>query len=133
MAFAGHNSVVSAATGSAATYTAIDGIKQFSISDGRTLLDITDFSDIDIVARLYGLRDFSVSVSGDYEPTGTGWANLQHQYLSGSPLFVKVLPTSTTGFHYELLVESFSISASVDGSAEVSAVLQANGKTPTLV
>jgi len=135
MAFAGHNTVLTAATGSGASYESFNGAKSFTINDGRDLLDITDFADVDIRARLYGLRDFSVSVSGDYEPatSGTAWSNIQHQYLNGSPIFVKVLPTSTTGFMYELLVESFSISASVDGTAEVSVTMQANGKTPTLI
>jgi predicted secreted protein len=133
MALAGHQVLVSCATGASATYAVMDGIKQFSLNDSRDLLDITDFRDAIVRARIVGLRDYQVSLSGEIEPGDTGYAHAKACYDAGTPLTLALLhnTTTTAGFGYQVMLESFEVSASVDGTVELSISGSASsGTTP---
>lgn len=131
MALAAHQALVSAATGVSANYTALDGIKQFSVNDSRDMLDITDFKDAIVRARIAGLRDFSVNMSGEFEPTDVGYLNLRSGYETGVPVSIVILhnTSSTAGFGFPVLVESMEISGGVEGTVEVSISAQASSGT----
>ena len=139
MAKAGYNLLVTCATGvgtTSATFTAINGIKSFTLSDSRTLLDITDFADGDIMARLQGLRDISVSLSGDLEAADVGFLNLQAAYTAGNDVGLAVYTSAnatTAGFIYRMAIESLEYSGSADGKAEISASLMINASAGSAV
>lgn len=137
MAIAGYDTLVSVATGSSATYVPLNGIKQFSISDSRDLLDITDFADSNVHARIAGLRDVSVDLSGDYELTDTtGWGKLRAAYDAGEDTIIQILTSAvatTAGFAFRMKAASLEISAGADGKAEVSVNLMINSSAATAI
>lgn len=137
MAIAGYQNLLSVATGDSATYVAINGIKSFSISDSRDLLDITDFADSNVHARLAALRDVTVEASGDYELTDTtGWGKLRAAYDAGDDIIVQILTSAvatTAGFAFRMKAASIDISAAADGKAEVSVNLMINSSAATAI
>jgi predicted secreted protein len=137
MALAGDTTVITIATGISSTVMVTDGIKQFTVADSRDLYDITDFADGNVRARLAGLRDYNVSLSGDFESASTAYLFLRASYEAGIPCAVRTHmggPSGASiGYAYLCLVESLEVSASVDGTVEFSASLQSSsGTTPFL-
>lgn len=127
MPLAGYNVVVSVATGASATYTAFDGISDLSISDSSDLLEITDFTDSRLRRRIAGMRDISISLSGDVETTAVAYTNARAVYEAGNPLVVRILPDGTNGLAFSMLISSFERSATVDGKVELSLSLEHEG------
>lgn len=149
MAFPGHLALVTSATGTILTgsgsYSTINGIKNLQIQDSRDLLDITDFNDVNVHARLAALRDVKVTISGDYENFGTttaGWNNIAAAFAAGNNCALQMFLSAscsgfaqTQGFAYTFLVESIAYNAAVDGKVEISVALaiDASSGTPILV
>jgi predicted secreted protein len=133
MALAGDTTVITVATGISSTVMITDGIKQFSISDSREMYDITDFADGNVRARINGLRDYQVSLSGELESVSTAYLFLRSSYESGVPCAIRTHlggpAGASLGYAYLCLVESLEISASVDGTVEFSASLQSSSGT----
>ena len=135
-AIAGYNAAVTCATGSAGTFSAIQGIKSVKIGDSRDALDVTDFADGNIHARIMGLRDLKLDLSGDYEAADTGFLKLQAAYNAGDDLCVNVFTSAvatTSGFSYVMKVASLDINGSVDGKLEVSASLMTNATSASIL
>lgn len=135
MAIAGYKSLVTCATGSGATFSALDGIKSFAISDSRDELDVTDFLDGgNVRARLSALRDVSLELSGDFEPSDTGYAKLRACYDNGTDVAVIVYASAeatTAAFQYLMKIGNIDINAAVDGKAEVSISMMINSSSGT--
>lgn len=130
MALGGYNVVTSIATAATgATYSVMDGNINFSLSDGDTVLDITDFSDSRTRRRIAGLRDLSASLDGDLELTDTAYAKIKAAKAAGNPIGLKVLADGTNGMCFSMLVESIERAASVDGKVTVKISLQHEGTT----
>lgn len=127
MPLAGYNVVVSVATGASATYTAFDGISDLSVSDSSDLLEITDFTDSRLRRRIAGMRDISISLSGDVETASVAYTNARAVYEAGNPLIVRILPDGTNGLAFSMLISSFERSATVDGKVELSLSLEHEG------
>lgn len=135
MALAGHDIVVTAATGASVTAIALDGIKSITVSDSRDLLDVTDFADGNVRARIAALRDYSVSMSGDFEPADTGYLLVKACYENGNTLWVRKhmggAAGASVGFMYPVLIESLEVTGAVEGKLELSVSTQAStGTTP---
>jgi predicted secreted protein len=134
MALPGHNVVISSASGTTATFTAMDGIKSFTIDDGVNLLDITDFASSNVHARLAALRDFSIKLSGEFEVGDVGYTNVRTAFDNGLYCGIKILWGGTAGFSWPVKCESISITGAVDGKLEVSLSLQSSeGVAPLAV
>lgn len=134
MANAGYNALVTCATGAAATFTVLGGIKSMKISDSRDLLDITDFNDGNVHARLAALKDIKVDISGDFEPADAGWLKLQACYDAGTDVALKLYTSAvatTAGYGYLLQIASIDINGSVDGKNEVSVSTMINTSSGT--
>jgi len=128
MALPGYNvtvSVSTAATGG--TYSGFDGIMDFSLSDGRDVLETTDFAGTSLKTRIVGLRDLSASLSGQLEAADTAYAKVKAAYNAGNPIGLQITRDGTNGLVMEMVVESIERSASVDGLVEVSISLQHSG------
>lgn len=139
MALAGDTTVITIATGISVAVSVMDGVKQFSVNDSRNLYDITDFADGNVRARLAGLRDYQIQLSGDYErgSAPSAFLNLQAAYEAGNPITVRThlggAAGASVGYAYLCLVESLEVSASVDGTVEFSASMSSSsGTTPFL-
>lgn len=136
MAIAAYNSLVTCATGASATYTIINGIKSFKIGDSRDQLDITDFNDGNVRARLAALRDVKVDLSGDYEPSDGGWAKLLACYTAGTAGVFQILTNATapsSGFAYIMQIGGFDLNGAVDGKVEVSTNLMIDATSGTCI
>ncbi len=130
MALPGYNVEVSVATGASAVYTAFDGISDLTISDSSDLLEITDFTDSRLRRRIAGMRDISISLSGDVETGSVAYTNARAVYEAGNPLVVRTIVTTsggTSGMAFSMLISSFERSATVDGKVEISLSLEHEG------
>jgi predicted secreted protein len=135
MALAGHPvKVYAKSTGATPTASdEVDGINNVTYSPKVDLLDVTDFKDTSgAKLKLAGLIDGSISLSGDYEPTDAPQSLLRTSMTSGASVWLSVHfnpsgTTGTKGFIVECKVESFEVSAAVDGKAEFSCSLQFTG------
>ena len=137
MPIAGFNASVTVATGRAATYVEMDGIKDFKIGDSRDLLDVSAFNDPTAVhARLAALRDVKLDISGDFEPADTAYTRLLGSYEAGETLCVKLYTSAvapTSGFGYMLKIASLDISGAVDGKIDASFSLMADSAATTAI
>jgi predicted secreted protein len=135
MALAGHPVLVYAKATNAAAVSGdeVDGINSVSYGPSLDLLDVTDFKDTTgTKLKLAGLKDGSISLSGDLEMTDAPQTLLRTAAGDGSSVWMTIHfnpsgAASAKGFQVECKVESFEISASVDGKVEFSASLQFNG------
>lgn len=131
MAIAGHLSTVTVSSNDT-TYNAVDGIKSAEFSPAVAMLETTDFNDATGArTRIAGLKDGSISLSGDYEESDTGAALIRTQWASGGNLYLKFAPNGTTGFKVLTIVQDYKVSSSFDGTVQFSATLQFNGAVST--
>jgi hypothetical protein len=112
----------------------MDGIKDFTLSDKDDLLDTTDFVGANASrtrSRLVGLRDATLSLSGDLEFSDTGFANCRAAKRSGSASAAFQVwfntGTSSAGFALVAVVESIEFNGNVEGKAEVKINASVNG------
>jgi predicted secreted protein len=132
LALVGHAAAVRAAT-SDATGSEIDGIKSIDWGPNRELIDTTDFADTTVAhTRLAGLKDLSVTISGDYEASDTGQGIVRTGFDDGSSVWIRFLPNGSTGFKCECKVQEFKITAGIDGTIEFSATLMGTGAIGTV-
>jgi predicted secreted protein len=133
MAVAGHKLLVTCATGASATYSSMDGIKEFTLSDQDDLLDTTDFIEANadrVRSRIAGLRDASLSLSGDLEITDAGFQKARASKRAGDAAAFQVwfnTGTSSVGFAIVTKIESIEYSGGVEGKLEVSLSCMADG------
>lgn len=99
-----------------------------NLSHGGDLLDDTDMKNSGgNRTRIYGLRDWSVSLSFNYDAADTGVTLLRNAWLNRTLLDVRYLPDGTVGngFQGEVRVETFNMSGEVGGLEQVEANLLA--------
>ena len=132
MAIAAHPAVVDVSTDDI-TYNEVDGINDFSFDPGVDILDTTDFKDTSgAKTKIVGLQDTSVEISGDYEDADTNGQNIiRTGFLNGTSVYIGFKYDGTDGYKVQCLVESFSITGSVDGKVEWSASLTSIGAVST--
>lgn len=110
----------------------IDGINSVKYSPSVNLLDITDFKDTSgAKKKLAGLKDGTISLSGDFEPADApqllAMNSLGSPSLWASCHFNPSGAVGTKGFQVEVLVASFELGAEVDGKVPFTCELQFNG------
>jgi predicted secreted protein len=119
----------------AANFNEVHGLNDASMSHSADNLDVTEFGDV-YVRRIQGLKDGSYSLGGHYDPTDTtGQGLIRTTWLSDSDpaLYARFLhsPNATAGanqgFQQKVVVSSFEISASADGTQELSIELEGDG------
>lgn len=111
------------------TYTVIAGVKNYDAPLSATLLDTTSFANNSgyVQRGLQGLKDFSISLDGDWDPGNAPQALLQTSLLTYATVYIKILPDGTNGFKYPCVVESFDVSAAVNGISTFKCSLKGNG------
>jgi len=102
-----------------------------SLDHGGEVLDDTEMSLSHVYrSRIYGLRDWSVSMTLELtQGAGTAFKVLRDAWLNQEPIEVQYLPdgTTTNGFAGTALVESLNLSGDVSGKETVDVSLQADG------
>ena len=129
---AGYNVTIKVGNSSSPTDEAT-GINNVSMTDTRTMLDITSFENNGgAMERLAGLRDVSVTLSG-FLNGDTEQVLLQDNHASGTLTYVLVEfdGTGAPSLEVPCLVESIDYSAAVDGTVDVTYNLVSAG-APTL-
>lgn len=103
-----------------------------SLSEGGDVLDDTEMSlSHAFRTRIYGLRDWSVSMTMELvQGTDTAFKTLRDAWLNQTKVTVRYLPDGTTnnGFEGTAVVESFDLSGDVAGKETVEVSLQADGQ-----
>ena len=129
---AGYNVTIKVGNSSSPTDEAT-GINNVSLTDTRTMLDITSFENNGgAMERLAGLRDVSVTLSG-FLNGDTEQVLLQDNHASGTLTYVLVEfdGSGAPSLEVPCLVESIDYSAAVDGTVDVTYNLVSAG-APTL-
>jgi hypothetical protein len=111
----------------------IPGINDFSISDGRTELNVTTFEgNAGAMQRLLGLRDPSITLSGFFD-SSTEQQLLRSSYTSGADVYILIEldGSGAPSIEYVVKVASFDVSVGVDGTNDVTYNLVCNG-APTI-
>lgn len=130
MAGAGYKAGVSLST-NGTTWTECDGIKSFSFTKDRVVLDITDFKTTGIDReKLMGLRDASFQISGDFVANDAGqeiFLDAQDDTSDNPALYIRILFDGTNGVTCKITCESSEIGAEVEGLVTFSASGTQNG------
>lgn len=136
MAIAGKKALVKVSTvaGGAGAYNTVDEIGEVSMSHSGGTLDTTKFNN-DYMARIYGLKDVSFSISGTWDSADTnGQVAIRNAWLNETELWFQYLPDGSAGFKAQVVVSSCEIKSSVGGRCEFSATLDlAGGVAPAAV
>lgn len=129
-ATAGKKLRVSVSTTLAGTYTALVGVKSASLKRGFTSIDVTTLTDSDAV-KIQGMRDASLSISGNFELDTTGQKLIRDAIQNGTQLFIKFQPDggTTAGINstVEVIPTDYSVSADATGEVAVSISLDCTG------
>lgn len=130
MASAGYKSGVSLST-NGTTWTELDGIKSFTFTMDRVVLDITDFKTAGIDReKIMGLRDASFQISGDFVGGDAGqeiFLDAQDDTSDNPALYIKIMFDATYGVSCKITCESSEIGAEVEGLVTFSASGTQNG------
>ena len=108
----------------------INGVSSSTYNRMAEILEITQFGD-DYQKRMAGLKDTSISLSGNYDPDDTaGQLDLE----PGDFVYIGIYPegAGTAGKQVPMVIESFEQSSSADGKQEFSSSLSGNGAPETL-
>lgn len=96
-----------------------------SLNAGGDLLDDTNLANnAGYRSRIYGLNDWSVDITADYDGADQAIQVLRTAKLNKTKVYVKYLPDGSTGFSGQGLVEKFNLSGEVGGKEEVSITIQ---------
>lgn len=78
-------------------------------------LDDTDFTTTGFRSRIIGLRDWSISVPSNYDPTNQAIVAARQAWFNRTKLEVRYLIDGTNGFQGDGYVDNFSLSGEVGG------------------
>lgn len=139
MAIAGHTTqvFVLASAGTPDAGDEIDGINSATFSPSRDMLDRTDFKDGDARRKLAGLKDGSISLSGDAEMEDPVQDLIRSAFDNGTTVQVYIhfapgAASGSKGYTAQCLVENYEIGSSYDDKVSFSASLTFDG-APTAV
>lgn len=112
-----------AMTGS--TGAKVDGVDNSTMQDLAELVEITQFGD-SYKRRLVGIKDSSVQLSGNYNPSDT---NGQNVITAGAAIYIGIYPqgTGVAGRQIPALVESVDWTSEVNGKQSFSCSIMGNG------
>ena len=122
MALPGKNAVVKIGANT------IAGLNEASFSASGETIETTTFESNGWKEKIQGLKEFSMSLSGFYEPTDTnGQVALRDAYMNGTTVTIDYLVDGTVGFQGSYLVTSMEIGAGTSGEVSVSYELESTG------
>jgi len=128
MPVSGKNFIASVATSSSGTFYELPAVS----ADGsfvRSIFEATNTTNAGYIQRAYGLADTSFSIECTFETSNTAYTTLKTAWTDGSELWLKLIPTGTTGEgkKVQVLVENYSEKADVGALVTVSISLQGTG------
>lgn len=78
-------------------------------------LDDTDFTSTGFRSRIIGLRDWSISVPSNYDPSNAAIVAARQAWFNRTKLDIRYLPDGTNGFQGNGYVDNFTLSGDVGG------------------
>ena len=130
MAIAAFNKTINVKTTSSSTWLIAPGTAA-TLSLGGDLLDDTDFTSTGYRSRIIGLRDYSVSMTMNYDTSDTAFVVIRNAWLNRTRLDFRYLPNGTNGFQGQCQVETFDLSGDVGGLEQTDTNLVADGALST--
>lgn len=103
-----------------------------SLALAGDVLDDTDFTSTGMRSRLVGLRDWSVSITSNYDIASTAFILVRDAWFNRTPIEVQYLPDGAKGYQGDAVVETFSHSGDVGGLESVDISLQAAAALSTV-
>ncbi|KKN90087.1 hypothetical protein LCGC14_0232000 [marine sediment metagenome] len=132
MSQASYVKVVNIKTTGSTVWTELKGISgSFGLSG--EMLDDTEFSSTGYRSRIRGLKDYNVSLSGNYTSTASWYSTVFSAWNAGTKLDFQYLPNGTKGFQGRGIVDNFSHSGDVGSLETVEVSLQSEGTALTTV
>lgn len=102
----------------------ISGIKQFSATVEREVIDITDFKDTSGArVRIMGLKNVAFTMSGDYDASNQAWADILTNYGDGADIYIRAYITSSNYIDFTAKVQDVNFDAGVDGAVQASVTM----------
>lgn len=101
-----------------------------SLNWAGDVLDDTDMANNQgYRSRIYGLKDWNVAATSNWEPGNQGFDAVLNAWQNRTEVYVKYLPDGQddSGFKGKAIVETFSLSGDVGGLETVEISLQAAG------
>lgn len=132
MSQVGYQKTISVKTTAGSSYFAIEGING-SMNLARDVLDDTDFTSTGWRSKAVGLKDYTTTISANYNVSNTAFTDLRTAFLDGTSLDFKYLPNGTAGFAGRVVVATFSLSGDVGGLESVDVTLESDGTALTTV
>lgn len=100
-----------------------------SMDMGGELLDDTKFTNsAGYRSRFYGLRDWSVSITLEQEPSDDAYSALKDAWMNRNDVDVEYLPDGSNGYSGTGVVESFNMSGAVSDKETVEVTIQGSGE-----
>ena len=112
---AAHNGTIFVDVGAAPVTpaTALKGINNVSLTQDRTVIDVTDFPETDKV-KILGLKSGTITLSGFKDAGDGGQIILDAAFLSGVDVTVRLLFDGAAGFDVVVKVASIDIAPAID-------------------
>ncbi len=100
-----------------------------SMDAGGDVLDTTTFMSGGNRSRIYGIRDWSMSMTLVYDTDDVGFREIRNAWTGREDVEIMYLPDgeAEVGVKGVGVVETFSVSGSVDDLANAEVTIQANG------
>lgn len=99
-----------------------------SLDLGGDLLDDTKFTNSAAYrSRIYGLRDWTLNLTLEQEPSDSAYTALKDAWLNGNTVNMEYLPDGTSGLSGTGVVESFNYSGDPGSKETVDVTVQCNG------
>ncbi len=98
-----------------------------SMDAGGDVLDTTTFMSGGNRARIYGIRDWSLSMTLVYDTDDDAFKEIRNAWTGRQGVEIRYLPDGAVGVKGVGVVETFSVSGSVDDLANAEVTIQANG------
>ncbi len=96
-----------------------------SLDAGGDVLDDTTFMSGGNRSRIYGIRDWSLSLTLQYDTTDDAFITIRDAWMNREEVSFRYLPDGTNGLAGDGVVETFNMSGGVDDLETVDVTIQA--------
>lgn len=106
----------------------VKGLNEATFTANGENIEVSTFDSDGWRERMQGLKDFTMSLTGYYDPTDTnGQVAIRTAWLNGDDVTVDYLVDGTNGFSGAYKVASCEITAAAAGEVAVTFELESNG------
>jgi predicted secreted protein len=130
MSTAGKKLRIKVSANQAGPFNNVAGIKSATLKRSGAIIDVTTLTDSELV-KIMGMRDSSLSCSGNWEADATGQEVIRDAYENDTALYAQFLPdggtTVNAGRQVEVKVSDYTENGDATGEVSVSFELAGTG------